>query len=99
MKCIRSLVIGFQKNPKNHIMSLQCSLSSCPYTTEEVATTMADMLELLRIYTQTCHPVYTPATTPTRQVQAERVKRPLLNLTGQALEQEEYDHFLYMFEQ
>ena len=36
---------------------------------------------------------------PTRQAQAERVKRPLLNLTGQALEQEEYDHFLYMFEQ
>ena len=60
---------------------------------------MADKLELLRIHTQTCHPVNTPAATPTRQAQAERVKRPLLNLTGQALEQEEYDHFLYMFEQ
>ena len=60
---------------------------------------MADKLELLRIHTQTCHPVNTPAATPTRQAQAERVKRPLLNLTGQALEQEEFDHFLYMFEQ
>ena len=60
---------------------------------------MADMLELLRIHAQTCHPVSTPAATPTRQAQAERVKRPLLNLTGQALEQEDYDHFLYMFEQ
>ena len=60
---------------------------------------MADKLELLRIHSQTCHPVSAPAATPTRQVQAERVKRPLLNLTGQALEQEDYDHFLYMFEQ
>ena len=80
-------------------MPLKCSLLSCSYTTEAVATNLADMLELLRIHTQTCHPVSTPAATPTRQVQAERVKRPLLNLTEQALEQEDYEHFLYMFEQ
>ena len=99
MKCIRSLVLVFLRKGKNCIMSLPCSLSTCSYTTEDVATNMADKLELLRIHSQTCHPVPTPAATPTRQAQAERVKRPLLNLTGQALEQEDYDHFLYLFEQ
>jgi hypothetical protein len=36
---------------------------------------------------------------PTCQTQAECVKRPVLNLSGQALEQEDYEHFLYMFDQ
>ena len=82
-------------------MSLKCSLSTCSYTTEDAATTIELRVELLKIHNQSCHPVPVPvpAATPTRHVQAERVKRPLLNLTGQALEQEDYDHFLYMFEQ
>ena len=29
--------------------------------------------------------------------QAERVKRPILNFTGQTLEQEDFDHFQYLF--
>jgi hypothetical protein len=27
------------------------------------------------------------------------VKRPTLTLSGQSIDQEEYDHFLYLFEQ
>ena len=80
-------------------MPLPCSLDSCPYTTEEVAENLADMLKLLEIHASTCHPSTTPAVTPTRQTQAERVKRPILNLSGQALEQEDYEHFMYMFDQ
>ena len=80
-------------------MPLPCSLDTCLYTTEEVAETLADMLELLKIHASACHPSTTPAATPTRQTQAERVKRPILNLSGQALEQEDYEHFLYMFDQ
>ena len=80
-------------------MPLPCSLDSCPYTTEAVAETLADMLKLLEIHASTCHPSTAPAVTPTRHTQAERVKRPILNLSGQALEQEDYEHFLYMFAQ
>ena len=80
-------------------MPLPCSLDSCPYTTEEVAENLSDMLKLLEIHASTCHPSTTPAVTPTRQTQAERVKRPILNLSGQALEQEDYEHFMYMFDQ
>ena len=80
-------------------MSLKCSLPTCSYTTEDASTTIELRVELLKIHCQTCHPVPAHAATPTRHIQAEHVKRPLLNLTGQALEQEDYDHFLYMFEQ
>ena len=66
---------------------------------EDAANTIELRVELLKIHCQTCHPAPAHAATPTRHIQAERVKRPLLNLTGQALEQEDYDHFLYLFEQ
>ena len=86
MKCIRSLSYRSIFLSKNLSMSLTCSLPTCSYTTEEGVTTEAGKLQLLLIHSQTCHPVPTSAATPTRQAQAERVKRPLLNLTGQALE-------------
>ena len=31
--------------------------------------------------------------------EAEHVKRPTFTLSGQSIDQEEYDHFLYLFEQ
>ena len=80
-------------------MPLPCSATECHYTTEEVATTLADMLELLRLHTQACHPADTARDTPKCNVQPERAKRPILALSGQSLEQEDYEHFLYMFEQ
>ena len=60
---------------------------------------LADMLELLRLHTTACHSNNTPTGTPARQRQAERVKRPMLTLTGKALEQEEFEHFMYLFDQ
>ena len=47
----------------------------------------------------TCHTATTPAGTPTRQAQAERVKRPILSLSGKMLDPEEYEHFVYTFRQ
>ena len=80
-------------------MPLPCSATDCPYTTEVIATTLSDMLELLRIHAQTCHPSDTAGDTPRRGAQPERAKRPILSLSGQSLEQEDYEHFMYMFEQ
>ena len=80
-------------------MPLPCSATDCPYTTEEIATTLSDMLELLRLHTQACHPAETAGDTPKRGAQPERAKRPILSLSGQSLEQEDYEHFMYMFAQ
>jgi hypothetical protein len=51
-----------------------------------------------------CHP---PLEAPAEQggqvrevcPQAERMKRPTLTLSGQSIDQEEYNHFRYQFEQ
>jgi hypothetical protein len=59
-------------------------------------------LEVLRMHRADCHP---PAEAPAVQggqarkarPQAECVKRP--TLSGQSIDQEEYDHFHYQFEQ
>ena len=80
-------------------MPLSCSQPGCSYATESVAETLADMLELLRLHTMACHTPTTPASTPTRQAQAERVKRPILSLSGKMLDPEEYEHFVYTFRQ
>ena len=71
-------------------MPINCSQPGCQYITEEVAVNLADRLELLRLHTTACHSNNTPTGTPARQRQAERVKRPMLTLTGKALEQEEF---------
>ena len=80
-------------------MPLSCSQPDCRYVTENVAENLADMLELLRIHTTACHTTTTPAGTPTRQAQAERIKRPVLSLSGKMLDPEEYEHFVYTFKQ
>ena len=80
-------------------MPLSCSLPDCSYVTEDVAENL--MVELLRIHTTACHtPTATaPAGPPTRQAQAERVRRPILSLSGKMLDPEEYEHFVYTFKQ
>ena len=80
-------------------MPLSCSQPGCSYATESVAETLADMLELLRLHTMACHTPTTPASTATRQAQAERIKRPILSLSGKMLDPEEYEHFVYTFRQ
>ena len=80
-------------------MPLSCSQPECSYVTENVAESLADMLELLKIHAMTCHTTTTPAGTPARQAQAERVKRPILSLSGKMLDPEEYEHFVYTFKQ
>ena len=81
-------------------MPLSCSQPDCSYVTEDVAENLADMLELLKIHAMTCHTSTTQAGTPTRQAQPERVKRPILSLSaGKMLDPEEYEHFVYTFQQ
>ena len=80
-------------------MPISCTHPECTYATEDVAENLADMLELLRIHTMACHAAPAPVGTPTRQTQAERVKRPILSLTGKMLDPEEYEHFVYTFKQ
>lgn len=61
---------------------------------------LADMLELLTLpYLTACHSSNTHTGTPTRQRQAERMKRPMLTLTGKTLEEEEFEPLLYLFDQ
>ena len=84
---------------KKKKMPLSCSQADCSYATESVAETLADMLELLRLHTMACHTPTTPANTPTRQAQAESVKRPILSLSGKMLDPEEYEHFVCTFTQ
>ena len=78
-------------------MPLSCSLPDCSYVTEDVAENL--MVELLRIHTTACHTPTTPAGNTAHQAQAERVKRPILNLSGKMLDPEEYEHFVYTFRQ
>jgi hypothetical protein len=87
---------------------LTCSAPGCdvgegaPFKTPKMAS--SDALEVLKMHRADCHP---PAEAQAvqggqaREVrpQAERVKRPTLTLSGQSLDQEEYDNFLYQFEQ
>ena len=80
-------------------MPLSCTHPECSYVTEDVAENLVDMLELLKIHAMTCHTATTPAGTPTHQTQAERVKRPILTLSGKMLDPEEYEHFVYTFRQ
>jgi hypothetical protein len=87
---------------------LTCSAHGCdvgegaPFKTPKMAS--SDAMDVLKMHRADCHP---PAEAQAvqggqaREVrpQAERVKRPTLTLSGQSLDQEEYDNFLYQFEQ
>jgi hypothetical protein len=89
--------------------TLTCTAPGCdkgplgvPFITPKL--TEPGALEVLRMHRADCHP---PAEIPAVQgeqawevrPQAERVKRPTLTLSGQSIDQEEIDHFLYQFEQ
>ena len=89
-------------------LMLICSAPGCdvglgvPFKTPDMPSSEA--LEVLKMHRADCHP---PAEAPAvqgghaREVrpQAERVKRPTVTLSGQSIDQEEYDHFHYQFEQ
>ena len=65
-------------------MHIPCSQPDCTYFTEEIAESLANILELLRIHTTACHSITDPASTPSRLSQAEREKRPILNISGES---------------
>jgi hypothetical protein len=63
-----------------------------------------DDLEVLKMHREDCHPSLVAAAVQGGQArevrpQAERVKRPTLNLSGQSIDHEEYNHFHYQFVQ
>ena len=89
-------------------LMLMCSAQGCdaglgvPFKTPDMPS--SDALEVLKMHRADRHP---PAEAPAVQEgqawevrpQAERVKRPTLTLSGQSIDQEEYDYFQYQFEQ
>ena len=76
-----------------------CSATGCAYQTPEDAVTFADKLAAMTLHTQQAHPPPVQAPAQPQGAQSERVKRPVLHLSGQSVEQEEYDHFVYLFDQ
>jgi len=80
-------------------LEMACMVPGCdmgegvPYKTEKVDTAIAwAMLQTHNVVAQAG---------PAREVrpQAERVKRPALTLSGQSIDQEDYDHFKYQYSQ
>jgi hypothetical protein len=66
--------------------------------------TSSDALEVLKMHRVDRHPPAEAQAAQGGQVrevrpQAEQVKKPTLTLNGQSTDQEEYNHFLYLFEQ
>ena len=84
---------------------LTCSAPGCnagaeaPFKTPKMAS--SDAMVLLKMHREDCHPPAAAQAGQAREVrpQAERVKRPTLTLSGQSIDQEEYDHFHYLFGQ
>jgi hypothetical protein len=84
---------------------LTCSAPGCdvgdgaPFKTPKMVS--SDALVLLQMHRADCHPPAAAQEGQAREVrpQAERVKRPTLTLSGQSIDQEEYDHFHYLFGQ
>ena len=79
---------------------LSCDHTDCNFVSEEGP--LSEKLQHLSLHVQTAHPPQQPPRhDPVGQGghhhQAERVKRPILNFTGQTLEQEDFDHFQYLF--
>jgi hypothetical protein len=84
---------------------LTCSAPGCdvgegaPFKTPKMAS--SDALVLLKMHRDDCHPPAAAQAGQAREVrpQAEHVKRPTLTLSGQSIDQKEYDHFHYLYEQ
>ena len=69
-----------------------------PYKTEKVDEAIA--WAMMQTHIALAHPAVAPSG-PAREArpQAERVKRPALTLSGQSIDQEDYDHFQHLFSQ
>ena len=85
-------------------IEMTCVVPNCdmgegdPYKTEKVDAAMA--WAMLQTHIALAHSNLTQADTGREsRPQAERVKRPMLTLTGQAITQEDYDHFKYLYDQ
>ena len=70
------------------------SEAGCPYKTQKLE--FADAKEMMQMHTSLSHQA---APVCEGRPQAERVKRPVLTLTGQSITQDEFEHFLYLFSQ
>ena len=85
-------------------LEMACMIPGCdmcdgdPYKTEKVEAAIA--WAMLQTHIAHAHNVVEQAG-PAREVrpQAERVKRPALTLSGQSIDQEDYDHFKYQYSQ
>ena len=79
-------------------LEMACMVPGCdmgdgvPYKTEKVEAAIS--LAMLQTHIAHAHNAVAQAG-PAREVrpQAERVKRPALTLSGQSIDQEDYDHF------
>ena len=67
----------------------------CSFTTIELIYEQAN--EQLQSHIGIAHPTTTGASALASPQQAERVKRPILNLSGKMLDPEEFEHFVYSF--
>ena len=83
---------------------MTCVVPNCdmgagaPYKTEKVEAAMA--WAMLQTHIALAHNDLTPADTGKEpRPQAERVKRPMLTLTGKAITQEDYENFKYLYGQ
>ena len=86
-RCQQNFNIRFTQNPWQS------------QTWKKLKMNLVDMLELLKLHTIACYSPTTSAKTPTHQVQAERNKRPILSLSGKMMDPEDYNHFVYTFQQ
>ena len=77
----------------------ECSAPECRFKTPEDAITFSDKMAAMTLHTQQAHPAAAPVAGQHQGAQGERVKRPTLHLSGQTVEQEEYEHFIYLFGQ
>ena len=70
-----------------------------PYKTPNIA--VSDAVVMLKIHTDTNHLTTTVQGCPALEVcpQAKHVKRPTLTLSSQWIDQEDYDHFKYQYNQ
>ena len=80
---------------------LTCDHASCDFTSVEEGS-LSEKLQHLHLLVQTAYPPHQPQQHETagqggHHHQAVRVRRPELAFTGQTLEQEDYEHFQYLF--
>ena len=85
-------------------LEMTCVVPNCdmgdgaPYKTEKVSVAMA--WNMLQVHIAHAHKAEVHASQVQEvRPQAERVKRPMLTLSGQSINQEDYDHFKYLYGQ